>query len=74
MTATGPGAAQPGQRRPSTVKRLLIMLILVGVVLFLIFGFGAFHTIMIGKFLATLKNPPQTVATMVAAKTSFQPR
>ena len=74
MTATGPGSAQPGQRRPSTVKRLLIMLILVGVVLFLIFGFGAFRTIMIAKHLAKLKNPPQTVATMVATKTSFQPQ
>lgn len=60
-------------KRPSMAKRLIIMLILVAVVLFLIFGFGAFRNIMIGKFLATLKNPPQTVATMVAKTTAFQP-
>ncbi|HEX7389238.1 MAG TPA: efflux RND transporter periplasmic adaptor subunit [Acidiphilium sp.] len=60
-------------KRPSMAKRLIIMLILVAVVLFLIFGFGAFRNIMIGKFLATLKNPPQTVATMIAKTTSFQP-
>ena len=70
-TGTGPGRTKV--KRPSTTIRMIVMLVLVGVVLFLIFGFGAFRTIMIGKFLATLKNPPQTVATMVAQKTSFQP-
>ncbi|MCU4160845.1 efflux RND transporter periplasmic adaptor subunit [Acidiphilium sp. AL] len=69
----GAGPDRIKVKRPSTVRRMVVMLILVGIVLFLIFGFGAFRTIMIGKFLATLKNPPQTVATMVAAKTSFQP-
>ncbi len=64
---------QRGERRPRPVLRMVIMLILVGVVLFLIFGFGTFRNIMIGKFLATLKNPPQTVATITAEKTSFQP-
>ncbi|MDD2878149.1 MAG: efflux RND transporter periplasmic adaptor subunit [Acidiphilium sp.] len=69
---TAPITTRAG-KRPSATKRMIIMLILVGVVLFLIFGFGAFRNIMIGKFLATLKNPPQTVATMIAQKTSFQP-
>ncbi len=73
MNGPGDGPGRTKVRRPSTTKRMIIMLILVGVVLFLIFGFGAFRAIMIGKFLATLKNPPQTVATMVARKTSFQP-
>jgi membrane fusion protein (multidrug efflux system) len=59
-------------RRASTTKRMIIMLIIVGVVLFLIFGFGAFRNVMIGKFLATLKNPPQTVATMIAQTSAFQ--
>ncbi|GBQ21937.1 efflux RND transporter periplasmic adaptor subunit [Acidiphilium acidophilum] len=81
-TSTGPLEPKPAPvrvvgarppRRPSVTLRMIIMLILVGIVLFLIFGFGAFRTIMIGKFLATLKNPPQTVATMVAKASSFQP-
>ncbi|MGC9269339.1 efflux RND transporter periplasmic adaptor subunit [Acidiphilium sp.] len=70
MTATT--TTRPA-KRPSMVLRMIIMLILVGAALFLIFGYGAFRTIMIGKFLAKLKNPPQTVATMIARKTPFQP-
>jgi membrane fusion protein (multidrug efflux system) len=55
------------------IKRLIVMLVIVGIVFFLIFGFGTFRNIMIGKFLATLSNPPQTVATIVAQKTPWQP-
>ncbi|HQT64452.1 MAG: efflux transporter periplasmic adaptor subunit [Acidocella sp. 20-57-95] len=55
------------------IKRLIIMLVLVAVVLGGVFGFGAFKGIMIGKFLATLANPPQTVATITAAETAWQP-
>ncbi len=55
------------------IKRLIIMLALVAVVLGGVFGFGAFKGIMIGKFLATLSNPPQTVATITAAETQWQP-
>jgi membrane fusion protein (multidrug efflux system) len=54
-------------------KRLIIMLLIVGVLFALVFGFGAFRTVMIGKFLATLSNPPQTVATIHAAQTQWQP-
>jgi membrane fusion protein (multidrug efflux system) len=63
-----------GQKRPSARKRMIIMLIAVGIVLFLIFGFGVFRGIMIKKFIATLQNPPQTVATMVAANSGWQPQ
>lgn len=70
--ATNISGAKP-KRRPSTTIRMIVMLIAVGIVLFLIFGFGTFRNIMIGKFLATLKNPPQTVATMVAKTSTFQP-
>jgi membrane fusion protein (multidrug efflux system) len=55
------------------IKRLIVMLVIVGIVFFLIFGFGAFRSFMIGKFLATLSNPTQTVATIVAQKTPWQP-
>ncbi len=62
------------QKRPSARKRMILMLLAVGIVLFLIFGYGAFRSIMIKKFIATLQNPPQTVATMVATNTPWQPQ
>ena len=75
-TPAGPVGAPPrrAEKPPRPILRMVIMLILVGVVLFLIFGYGTFRNIMIGKFLAQLKNPPQTVATVIAEKTPFQPR
>jgi membrane fusion protein (multidrug efflux system) len=54
-------------------KRLVIVVVIVGVVFFLIFGFGTFHNIMIGKFLATLPFQPQTVATIKAPSSAWQP-
>jgi membrane fusion protein (multidrug efflux system) len=62
------------RKRPSTRKRMIIMLIAVGIVLFLIFGYGVFRGIMIKKFIATMQNPPQTVATMTAQETAWQPQ
>ncbi|OYV49993.1 MAG: efflux transporter periplasmic adaptor subunit [Acidocella sp. 20-58-15] len=55
------------------IKRLIIMLLAVVVVFGLIFGYGAFRGIMIGKFLATLSNPPQTVSTITATESPWQP-
>lgn len=60
-------------RKPRMILRLVIMLVSVGVLFFLVFGFGVFRSIMIGKFLATLSNPPQTVATVTAETTPWQP-
>ncbi len=54
------------------IKRLILMLVFVGVLFFLIFGFGAFRSYEIGKYFATLSNPPQTVATMPAVVTPWQ--
>jgi len=67
-------AGPPGKppRRPRMVLRLVIMLICVGVLFFLVFGFGVFRSIMIGRFLATLSNPPQTIATVQAQSTPWQ--
>jgi membrane fusion protein (multidrug efflux system) len=67
--AAGP---TPLPRRPRPALRLLIVLLAVGILFFLVFGFGVFRNIMIGRFLATLSNPPQTVATITAATQPWQ--
>jgi len=51
---------------------MIWMLVAVGIVFFLIFGFGTFRSIMIGKFLATLPFQPQTVATIKAPATEWR--
>lgn len=55
-------------------KRMVIMLVAVGVVLAGVFGFEAFRSAMIKKFLASQGNPPQTVSTMMAKYQEWQPR
>ena len=54
------------------VKRMIIMLALTGLVLGAVFGFEAFKSVMISKFLVTLANPPQTVSTIVAASQEWK--
>lgn len=56
------------------LKRMLIMLVLTGLVLGSVFGFQAFKSAMIGKLMASLANPPQTVSTTVAASQDWQPQ
>src|SRR5664279_43194 len=53
-------------------KRMIIMLTLTGLVLGAVFGFQAFKSVMIAKFMATLSNPPQTVSTTVAASQEWR--
>ena len=48
------------------LKRMIIMLALAVLVLGGVFGFEAFKAVMIGKYMKTLANPPQTVSTMTA--------
>jgi membrane fusion protein (multidrug efflux system) len=48
------------------LKRMLIMLVAVGLVYGAVFGFEAFKTKMIQKAIAGLSNPPQTVSTITA--------
>jgi len=55
------------------IKRMILMLIAVGVVLGLVFGFQAFKGVMIGKFMAGMASAPQTVATTTAAMQDWQP-
>jgi len=55
------------------IKRMIIMLVSVGVVLGAIFVFeGVLRPMFIKKFLATLSNPPQTVSAMTATATDWQ--
>lgn len=55
-------------------KRMLIMLVLAGLVFGGIFGFQAFKARMIKKFLVTRGQPAQTVSTMKAAYSEWQPQ
>jgi membrane fusion protein (multidrug efflux system) len=59
-------------KRPRIVLRFALMLLIVGVLFFLIFGYGAVRSMFIAKFLATLANPTQTVATIVAPQEAWQ--
>ncbi len=54
------------------LKRMIIMLVLIGLVLGGVFGFEAFRSTMIAKFMVTLSNPTQTVSTTVAASQDWQ--
>jgi membrane fusion protein (multidrug efflux system) len=55
------------------IKRMIIMLVSVGVVLGAIFVFeGVLRPMFIKQFLATLQNPPQTVSAMEATRQSWQ--
>ena len=54
------------------LKRMIIMLVLIGLVLGSVFGFEAFRSSMIAKFMTTLSNPPQTVSTMIASSQDWQ--
>lgn len=60
-------------KAPKFMRRMIIMLASVGVLFFLVFGFGVFRSIMIAKFLAGFANQVQTVATITAAPSSWQP-
>ena len=55
-------------------KRMVFMLIAVGVVLGGVFGFQAFKNAMIKKFMSAMAAPPQTVSTATAAMQEWQPR
>jgi membrane fusion protein (multidrug efflux system) len=54
------------------LKRMVIMLVVTGLVLGGIFGFQAFKSVMIAKFMATLSNPPQTVSTVTASSQEWR--
>jgi membrane fusion protein (multidrug efflux system) len=55
------------------IKRMIIMLILVGAVFGGIFWFQGFKAKMVKQFMATIANPPQTVSTIKAGDQEWQP-
>ena len=56
------------------IKRMLVMLVLVGAVLGGVFGFKTFVDEKVKEFMAGAGNPPQTVSTAQAAITQWQPQ
>ncbi len=61
------------ERKPVT-KRMVIMLICVGLLLAALVGFNQFRSYMIGKFMASNAAPPSTVSAIVAGYQSWQPQ
>ena len=59
--------------RKSMTKRMIIMLVLVGLVFGGIFGYQAFQGMMMKKYMAAMGMPPQTVSTMLATEQAWQP-
>src|SRR5580700_7984507 len=55
-------------------KRMVIMLVAVGVVFGAIFGFQAFKSAMIKKFMAGMSSPPQTVSATKVSSSEWQPQ
>lgn len=68
--------AQPPtpRKKPSTTRRMLVMLVLVGVVAGAIVGFNTFKARMIRQFMASNAAPPATVTTLTAELQDWQPR
>ena len=59
--------------RPKQRKRLIIVVVAVVILFALLIGFNTFKGIMIGKFMKSMANPPQTVSTMTAEYQDWQP-
>lgn len=55
-------------------KRMIIMLVAVGLVFGGVFGFQIFKNAMIKKFMSAMPQPPQTVSTVMAATEEWQPQ
>ena len=60
-------------RKPSTTKRMVIMIIIVGLLLALLIGWNALGQIMGAQFAANQKAPPQTVSTMKVSSSRPHP-
>ncbi|MGH8154206.1 MAG: efflux RND transporter periplasmic adaptor subunit [Rhodanobacteraceae bacterium] len=66
-------ADDTASRKPGQRKRLIIVIVAVVLLFALLVGFNTFKGIMIGKFMKSMANPPQTVSTMTAAYQEWQP-
>jgi len=60
--------------KEGTTKRMIIMLIVAAVILGGVVGFQLFKNRMIAKFMHARASPTQTVATIVARKSTWQPK
>ncbi len=60
--------------KPKLRKRLIIVIVVVAVIFALLVGWNTFKGIMIGKFMKSMANPPQTVSTMSAGYLDWQPK
>jgi membrane fusion protein (multidrug efflux system) len=58
---------------PGTTKRMIIMLIIAGIVVGGVVGFQGFKNTMIAKGIKGSSNPPQTVSTVIAQESIWQP-
>lgn len=61
------------ERKPSTTKRMIVMLILIGLLLFLLVGWNVMGKIGMKQFMANMKEPPQTVSALKASASDWQP-
>lgn len=61
-------------RKPRLVLRMIVMLIAVGVLLGLVWGWHFMQAKMMKQYFATMKEPPQTVSTMRAEYAAWQPK
>ena len=68
------GFAPAETETKAMIKRMLVMLVLVGAVLGGVFGFKTFVDEKVKEFMAGAGNPPQTVSTAQAAITQWQPQ
>ena len=60
-------------KRPKLRKRLIIVIVAIVVLFGLLIAFNTVKGVMIGKFMKSMANPPQTVSTMVARYQEWQP-
>ena len=67
------GVAMTKGKGAAMTKRMIIMLIAVVIVFGGVFGFQLFKAAMIKKFMAAMSAPPQTVSTVTAHSSSWQP-
>ncbi|MBU6478050.1 MAG: hypothetical protein KGQ32_09000, partial [Xanthomonadaceae bacterium] len=60
-------------RKPGLRKRLIIVIGAIVLLFVLVIGFNTFKGIMIGKFMKSMGNPPQTISAMAAGYQEWQP-
>jgi len=70
LTADSTPTPEP---KPRPFRRLVIMLLILIILLGAVFGWGALRSMFVAKFLASLKDKPQTVSAMQVVESKFSP-